>query len=150
MNTIHFSRHFTNPKLLLAIPALVLATVLISWQAVPLRTYSAKTTAALHVDQMPEFPGGQDALMKYLVDNISYPKAAKKAKAEGTVYVGFTVSTDGSVTKVNVKKAVHEALDAEAVRVVQSMPKWSPGKAHGKVVDVEMSLPIEFKLEGKK
>jgi TonB family protein len=149
MNTIHFSRHFTNTKLLLVIPALVLATVLISWQAVPVRT-KAKTAAALHVDQMPEFPGGQDALMRYLVDNITYPKAAKKAKVEGTVYVGFTVSTDGSVTKVNVKKAVHEALDAEAVRVVQSMPKWNPGKAHGKAVDVDMSLPIEFKLEEKK
>lgn len=148
MNTNRSFQNSSSRTLLLVVPALLLATVLISWHAVPLRTTS-KPIAALHVDQMPEFPGGQDALMKFLVDNISYPKSAKKEKVEGTVHVGFTVSADGSITGVNVKKGVHEALDAEAVRVVQSMPKWNPGKAHGKAVDVQMSLPIAFKLEGK-
>lgn len=72
--------------------------------------------------------------------------AAKKEGLEGTVHVGFTVSADGSIAKVNVKQGVHEALDAEAVGVVNAMPKWKAGSAHGKPVDVMMTLPIAFKL----
>lgn len=139
-----------RPKLLLALPALLLCLVLTSWQAVPLRLPAPTNNAPVHVDQQPEFPGGQEALMKYLGTEIKYPAAAKKEKVEGTVYIGFTVMADGSIAQVAVKRGVHTDLDAEAVRVISGMPKWKPGMAHGKAVDVQLTLPIAFKLGEEK
>ncbi len=138
-----------RPKLLLAMPVLLLTTLLVSWQAVPVRMNATDKASVAHVDQQPEFPGGTEALMKFLGENIKYPAAAKEEGVEGTVYVGFIVDADGTVGKTSVKRGVHEALDAEALRVVGSMPKWKPGMAHGKAVEVEMVLPINFQLESK-
>jgi TonB family protein len=135
-----------RPKLLMALPALLFCLVLTSWQAVPLRLPASANSAPVHVDQQPEFPGGQEALMKYLGAEIKYPGTARKEKVEGTVYVGFTVMADGSITQANVKRGVHPDMDAEAVRVISGMPKWKPGMAHGKAVDVQLILPIAFKL----
>ena len=99
---------------------------------------------------LPEFEGGMEALFKYLGDNIKYPKAARKAKAEGTIYLGFVVEKDGSLSAFEVKKGVTAAkgnlLEEEAMRVVKSMPNWKPGTQDGKPVRVSYTLPIKFKL----
>lgn len=118
---------------------LALSTFLLSWQAVPFR-------GTMHVDVQPEYPGGQAALMKYLGETIVYPEAAISAKAEGTVFLSLVIKADGKVADVNVQRGVHPALDMEAMRVVNAMPTWKPGSAHGKPVDVQLSLPIAFKL----
>lgn len=97
--------------------------------------------------KMPEFPGGQEALYSWLSKNIKYPDAAKKRKIEGKVFVNFTVSKTGKIDKVSILKKINDLLDAEAVRVVSSMPNWTPGENKDIPVDVEMTLPINFKLD---
>ena len=99
------------------------------------------------VEQMPEFPGGMPALIEFLKSNIKYPKDAEKQKVEGKVLVLFIVETDGSVTDIKVAKKVFPSLDAEALRVVQAMPKWTPGKIKGRPVKVKYTLPIMFRLK---
>ncbi len=96
----------------------------------------------------PQFPGGQDAMMAYLGSNIRYPKAARKAKAEGMVALAFTIGTDGSVSNIENKTPdMRPDLVKEAMRVVQAMPKWTPGVMDGKPVKVRHTLPIRFKLD---
>jgi len=100
------------------------------------------------VKTMPEFVGGFDALVKYLVANIKYPEDAKKKHITGTVFVTFVVDKNGKVTKPAVLKGVDPLLDAEALRVVAAMPNWNPGRNDaGKVVKVQFNLPIKFALE---
>ncbi len=103
------------------------------------------------VEIQPEYSGGMDALFKFLGSNIKYPKAAQKAKAEGTVYISFVVEKDGSLSTFEVKRGIKakkgDLLEKEALRVVKSMPKWNPGKdASNKTVRVSYILPIKFKL----
>jgi len=100
------------------------------------------------VEQMPEYPGGIEAMMQYLSQSVTYPKDAEKAQAEGRVIVTFVVDSDGSVVEPKVVKGVYPSLDQEALRVVQAMPKWTPGKQSGKAVRVKYTLPITFKLQG--
>ena len=96
---------------------------------------------------MPEFPGGKEAMMKYLAQNIVYPATAVEDTVEGKVIVGFVVSTEGEITEVEVNKGVRSDLDAEAVRVVKAMPRWKSGKQNGKPVNVRFTLPIKFTLK---
>ena len=98
------------------------------------------------VEQMPEYPGGMQAMIEFLQTNMKYPDDAAKQKVEGRVMVQFVVETDGSVSDVHVAKQVFPSLDAEAIRVVQAMPKWTPGKEKGKVVRVKYNLPIVFRM----
>lgn len=98
------------------------------------------------VEQMPEYPGGMQAMIAFLQANMKYPEDAAKQKVEGRVMVQFVVETDGSVTDVHVAKQVFPSLDAEAIRVVQAMPKWTPGKDKGRVVRVKYNLPIVFRM----
>jgi protein TonB len=98
------------------------------------------------VEEMPSFPGGEAALMKYLATNIKYPAIAKDAGIQGTVYVTFVVDTDGKVKDVRVLRSIGGGCDEEAIRVVQSMPAWKPGKQRGKSVKVQYNLPIRFTL----
>lgn len=98
------------------------------------------------VEQMPSFPGGESAMMKYLANNIKYPPIAKDAGIEGTVYVTFVVDENGNVKDVKVLRSIGGGTDEEAIRVVQNMPKWSPGKQRGKPVKVQYNLPIRFTL----
>ncbi|MBR5062130.1 MAG: energy transducer TonB [Prevotella sp.] len=98
------------------------------------------------VEQMPEFPGGMDEMMKYLSMNVRYPEAAKKAGLQGRVVVQFIVEADGSISNAKVVRSVSEELDAEAVRVIEKMPKWKPGMQNGKAVRVRYSIPIAFRL----
>lgn len=98
------------------------------------------------VEEMPSFPGGQDAMMKYIGANFKYPQEAIDNGIQGTVFVTFVVERDGSITGVKTLRGIGSGCDEEAVRVVQSMPKWTPGKQRGKEVRVQYNLPIRFKL----
>ncbi|MCD8203290.1 MAG: TonB family protein [Prevotella sp.] len=99
------------------------------------------------VEEMPSFPGGQGALMEFLQKNIKYPVVAAENGIEGRVIVRFVVSKDGSISNVTVVRSVDSALDKEAIRVVESMPKWIPGKQNGASVNVNFTLPVTFKLQ---
>lgn len=98
------------------------------------------------VEVMPQFPGGQIAMLKYIMENIKYPKQAMKEGIQGRVTVRFIVEKDGSISDVKPILSVHPLLNKEAVRVVESMPKWSPGKQNGKPVRVRFNIPVMFKL----
>ena len=98
------------------------------------------------VEEMPSFPGGEAAMMKYLANNIKYPAIAKDANIQGTVYVTFVVNEKGEVKDVKVLRSIGGGTDEEAIRVVQNMPKWKPGKQRGKAVKVQYNLPIRFTL----
>lgn len=105
------------------------------------------STSYRFVEQMPEFPGGNDSLLIYLKNNIQYPENCKKDSISGVVLIEFIIEKDGSVTNVKpIVKAVPE-LDAEAVRVIENMPKWKPGKQQGKPVRVSMQIPIRFSIQ---
>ena len=98
------------------------------------------------VEQMPEFPGGSEKLMEFVISNTQYPQEAKEKGVQGRVLVTFVVDTDGSITDVKVMKGIGSGCDEEAVRVVKSMPKWQPGRQRGEVVKVAFTLPFVFKL----
>ncbi len=98
------------------------------------------------VEQMPEFPGGTGELMKYVSMSVRYPEKALKAGTQGRVIVNFIVEADGSISNANVQKGVSEELDKEALRVIESMPKWIPGMQNGKAVRVYYALPVTFRL----
>ena len=100
------------------------------------------------VEDQPEFPGGMQALMKYLKDNIKYPSISRQNNSQGRAYINFIVNTDGAITDVEVMKSTNDVyLDKEAVRVVSGMPKWKPGKQQGKTVRVKYTLPVMFRLQ---
>ena len=98
------------------------------------------------VENDPEFPGGAEALYKYLAQNIKYPQLARENNITGRVYVTFVVEKDGSVTGVRVLRDIGGGCGQEAIRVVKSMPKWTPGKQRGKNVRVQYNLPVNFSL----
>jgi len=98
------------------------------------------------VENMPEFPGGDLGLMKYIQKNIKYPAIAKEYNITGKVYISFIVDKTGSVINVKVVRGVDKNLDAEAVRVIKSLPKYKPGKQRGKAVRVMFTVPINFTL----
>jgi protein TonB len=95
----------------------------------------------------PQFPGGQAKLFEFIGQNIKYPQAAVDSSIQGKVYVGFMIDTLGNVKDVSVLKGIEPELDAEALRVIQSMPKWTPGQLSGKKVNIRYTLPIIFKLD---
>lgn len=99
------------------------------------------------VEEMPSFPGGQGALMKYLASNIKYPVVAQENGVQGRVIVSFVVERDGSISDVKVARSVDPSLDREAQRVVKSMPRWSPGKQNGSTVRVKYTVPVVFRLQ---
>ena len=93
------------------------------------------------------FPGGDAALMSYLANNIHYPTVAAENGVQGRVVVGFVVERDGSITDVSVLRGVDPSLDREAMRVVKSMPRWTPGKQNGSAVRVKYQVPVAFRLQ---
>ena len=99
------------------------------------------------VEEQPSFPGGQGALMAWLRDNIKYPVVAAENGIQGKVIVQFVVGKNGSISNVKVLRSVDPSLDREAVRVVSSMPNWTPGKQNGTSVNVRYTLPVTFKLQ---
>jgi len=104
----------------------------------------------LMVEEMPTYPGGQNAMMRYLSSNVRYPKIAVEHNMGGTVYVKFDIDTDGSISNVqSVNKAIGGGLEEEAIRVVKKMPNWNPGKEKGQPVRVRFVLPVAFRLSAK-
>lgn len=99
------------------------------------------------VEDMPEFPGGENALRAYLGNSIKYPVIAQENGIQGKVYVTFVVGKDGSVSNATIARGVDPSLDKEALRVVNSLPKWKPGKQRGKPVNVSYTVPINFQLQ---
>jgi protein TonB len=98
------------------------------------------------VQEKPKFPGGEAKLFQWITENTVYPDRARENGIQGTVYVQFVVGKSGEISRVSVIRGVHPDLDAEAIRVVKSMPKWKPGQNAGKSVSVQYQLPIRFKL----
>lgn len=98
------------------------------------------------VEQMPEYPGGMEALIQFMGQNMKYPKDAQKLNKQGRVLVTFIVEKDGCVSNAVVVKSVWPSLDAEALRLVRLMPKWTPGKQNGKVARVKFTMPFNFSI----
>lgn len=96
------------------------------------------------VEEMPSYPDGMGALMQYLSENIHYPKEAEMKGIRGRVLCSFVVERDGSISNVKVLRSVDPSLDAEAVRVIEAMPRWTPGKQDGKPCRVAFTLPVNF------
>ncbi len=101
------------------------------------------------VEEMPEFPGGNTALLKFISENIKYPAEAQNNSIQGRVSLKFVVNPDGSVGRIEIILGIDPLLDEEAIRVVRSLPKFIPGKQGGVAVPVWFSLPVRFKLENK-
>lgn len=99
------------------------------------------------VEEMPEFPGGQSALLGYLSKSIKYPVVAQENGIQGRVSCSFTINKDGSIVDAEVIRGVDPSLDKEALRVINSMPKWKPGKQRGKPVRVKYTVPVTFRLQ---
>lgn len=100
----------------------------------------------LVVEEQPQFPGGDEALLRYFRDNVKYPVMAQEMGIQGRVICQFTVRKDGSVGDVVVVRSADKSLDAEAIRLVSKMPKWKPGKQRGKPVHCKFTVPVTFKL----
>jgi len=135
-------------KTILLITALLLASNL---QA---QNYQSQAVIAregsevfLVAEQMPEFPGGVAEMFKFLKENVEYPIEAQLQGVQGRVVCQFTVNSDGSISDIKVVRGVHPSLDAEAIRAIESMPKWIPGKQDGEAVNVKYTLPVTFNLE---
>ncbi len=99
------------------------------------------------VEEQPQFPGGMAALMEYLKKNVRYPAICKEQGLQGRVIVQFVVNPDGTISDAQVIKPVNPYFDKEALRVVNAMPKWVPGKIRGKTVRVRFTVPVTFRLE---
>jgi periplasmic protein TonB len=99
------------------------------------------------VEDPPTFPGGDEARIRFLSENIRYPQMARESGIQGTVFVTFVVETDGSVTDVRVLRGIGGGCDEEAIRVIRAMPKWNPGRQRGRPVRVQFNMPIRFTLQ---
>ena len=102
------------------------------------------------IEIFPEYPGGDEARIRFFQENIVYPEEAKEQKIEGKVYIGFVVEIDGSLTNFEILRSIHPLLDEEALRVVKLMPKWKPGEQKGKVARISFQIPIRFELDDEK
>ena len=126
----------------------VLAILLISSTTVTAQNKKTSNDKVFEkVEDMPEFPGGEKAMMDFVAQNVQYPKEAMEKEISGRVLVGFIVEKDGSISETEVVKGIGGGCDEEAVRVVKAMPKWKPGKQKGKPVRVHFMLPLTFKLQ---
>ena len=143
--------------------AVARVAVLVSFVAMTFSAFASSPNASCQVrdttgkaevfadpEQMPMFPGGESALLKYLQENIKYPPQAIKDSIQGRVVVQFLIDKSGNVGEVNVVRSVSEDLDAEAVRVVKTLPKFIPGRMYGKAVSSLYTLPVTFKLQDKR
>ena len=99
------------------------------------------------VEEQPSFPGGDEARIKYLQENLKYPEEAKEIGTQGRVFLTFVIETDGSITDVKILRGIGSGCDEEAIRVVKTMPKWIPGKQRGNPVRVQFNLPVRFVLQ---
>lgn len=144
-----FIRLISTIKNLIHAP-LFLLIALLSLESKAQQTTQMESETQLYtiVEEMPEFPGGHEALIKYLNTNIKYPEEARKMGLEGKVFVQFVVTKTGTIQNIKVIRGIEdgEALEKEAMRVMQAMPNWKPGKMDGKAINTSLTLPISFKL----
>lgn len=134
-------------KIALMLLVALLSSTAVMAQKTVIKKNQSKEPVFDVVEVMPQFPGGQDSLMSFLMHTVKYPKEAMEKGVQGRVVVQFIVEKDGTVSSPNVIRAVTPALDQEAIRVVQSMPKWAPGKQRGKEVRTKFTLPVTFRLQ---
>ena len=106
-----------------------------------------ENTVFFIVEEMPEFPGGEEELLKFVTENTKYPEVAKEKKIQGKVFVQFVINKDGNVEDVKLAKGVDPLLDEAAMNIVKSMPQWKPGKQRGQYVKVSFTIPINFQLK---
>lgn len=162
MHTISFHHTFYQPSILkqrlmqLSTPApkqliLRLAISCMCLCAIGLFTVSAQSTpksSEVSGDEVyPVFPGGNEGMIQFLTSELKYPETAKKNNVQGTVYVSFVVKENGKVTNAKIVKSVDPELDAEALRVINAMPDWTPGTKNGKATNFDMQLPLRFALQ---
>jgi protein TonB len=155
-------KSFTVPaslKILLALPVIILLIVALSSCAAGKKAVNTQTVVKekpkspdkeepfVVVEEMPLFPGGDSTLLAYIRQNTKYPESAKTNKIQGKVIVRFCVTSEGSVDRISVLKGVNPELDAEASRVVSTLPAFKPGKQGGKQVPVWYMVPIDFSLK---
>ena len=107
---------------------------------------SSKSKTVRVKDEMPAYPGGEQAMIKYISDNLKFPDSARTKKIEGKVLVSYTIDEYGQVTDVYVVKGIGGGCDEEAMRVIKSMPKWKPGNQGGEGIRVQYTIPINFQL----
>lgn len=105
-----------------------------------------ETTIFTVVEEAPSFPGGEEARIRFLKENIRYPEEAKQLGIQGKVYITFVVETDGSITDIKILRGIGAGCDEEAIRVIKQMPNWIPGKQRAHPVRVQFNLPISFIL----
>lgn len=157
MMTINKSSRWKQLRALAAVPVIALALLAFANPTTKAAPVVAQQTAQVSqdnkiyksVEQMPRFPGGEAEMMKYLSQNIQYPANAAKNDIQGRVILQFVVEKDGQIGEVKVVRSVDPELDAEAVRVVKSMPNFEPGRQDGKPVSVWYTIPVMFKLQSK-
>ncbi len=133
-----------QPRTILTAMLLAVASIAVA----QIEQYSQEPQRKVYdiVEQMPEFPGGTQALFEYLDENREYPIVAQENGVQGRVVVSFVVEADGSIDGVRVTRSVDPSLDREAARVISEMPKWIPGKRNGKAVAVKYNIPVTFRL----
>ena len=137
-----------NLKIFSVFTVIILLIVAFSSCAAKKKVVIAKTEEPfVVVEEMPMFPGGDSTLLAYIIKNTKYPESAKINKVQGKVIVRFCVTSEGSVDRISVLKGINPELDAEAARVVGSLPAFKPGRQGGKAVSVWYMVPIEFSLE---
>ena len=115
-------------------------------EVAPVEEQEEESAPFVIVEDMPEFKGGDKALLKYISEHVVYPEIAKENDIQGTVYVKFVVNEKGKVTNVGLLRGVDPLLDKEAIKVIESLPDWKPGRQSGKNVKVSMQVPIKFQL----
>ena len=138
---------FSNPQLKITSEPLDVANQKMAKDTLIKSTVESKETIFTAAEQNPQFPGGMPAMYRFLGNNIKYPNEAQRASVSGRVYVKFVVEKDGSISSVEVLKGIGFGCDAEAIRVIKSMPKWIPGRQNGKPVRVYYNMPIVFKID---
>ena len=132
---------------LLATLSVLAILLLVNTNAMAQNKKAANDKVLEKAEVMPEFPGGEQAMMKFVADNVQYPQEARDKEISGRVLVSFVIEKDGSIADVKVVKGIGGGCDEEAVRVVKAMPKWKPGKDKGKPVRVSYTMPFTFKLQ---
>jgi len=101
------------------------------------------------VDNQPVFPGGEKALVEFISKNLKYPANSEKSGVQGTVFANFVIETDGSVSNIKILRGLNDECNAEVLRVISMMPKWTPGTQNGKAVRVSFNIPVKFALSSK-
>lgn len=132
---------------LLTVMSVLAILLMVNTNAMAQNKKAANDKVLEKAEVMPEFPGGEQAMMKFVAENVQYPQEARDKEISGRVLVSFIVEKDGSIAEVKVVKGIGGGCDEEAVRVVKAMPKWKPGKDKGKPVRVSYMMPFTFKLQ---